>query len=82
MEEERETFEVTFDETAPCNSSVFEGAGDDELGTSIFEDEEKEAAEGDAEATTHAVDQAASATSSDDDDGPVPTTSTSRGPIE
>ena len=78
----RETCEVTFDETAPCNSSVFEVAGDDELGTPIFEDEEEEAAEGDAEATTRAVDPAASATSSDDDDGPDPTTSTSRGPIE
>ena len=44
----RETCEVTFDETAPCNSSVFEVAGDDELGTSIFEDEEEEAAKGDA----------------------------------
>ena len=31
---------------------VFEVAGDDELGTSIFEDEEEEAAEGEAEATT------------------------------
>ena len=45
-------------ETAPCNSSVFEVAGDDELGTPIFEDEEEEAAEGDAEATTRAVDPA------------------------
>ena len=57
-------------------------AGEDELGTSIFEDEEEEAAEGEAEATTCAVDPVASATSSDDDDGPVPTTSSSRGPIE
>ena len=32
--------------------------------------EEEEAAEGDAEATTRAVDPAVSATSSDDDDGP------------
>jgi len=78
----RETCEVTFDETAPCNASVFEVAGEDELGTSIFEDVEEEAAEGDAEATTRAVDQAVSATSSDDDNGPDPTTSTSRGPIE
>ena len=37
----RETCEVTFDETAPCNASVFEVAGEDELGTSIFEDEEE-----------------------------------------
>jgi hypothetical protein len=78
----RETCEVTFDETAPFNSFDFEVAGDDELGTPIFEDEEEEAAEGDAEATMRAVDPAASATSSDDDDGPDPTTSTSRGPIE
>ena len=69
-------------ETAPCNSSVFEVAGDDEFGTPIFEDEEEEAAEGDAEATTRAVDPVTSATNSDDDDGPDPTTYTSRGPIE
>ena len=75
----RETCEVTFNETAPCNSSVFEVAGDDELGTPIFEDEEEEAAEGDDVATTRVVDPAAFATSSDDDDGPDPTTSTSRG---
>ena len=56
----RETCEVTFNETAPCNSSVFEVAGDDELGTSIFEDEEEEAADGEAEATTRAVDPAIS----------------------
>ena len=74
----RETCEVTFDETALCNSSVFEVVGDDEL-TSIFEDEEEEATEGDAEATTRAVDPAVSATSSNDDDGPDPTTSTSPG---
>ena len=71
----RETCEVTFDETAPCNSSVFKVAGDDELSTSIFENEEEEAAEGEAEATTRVVDPVASATSSDDDDGPDPTMS-------
>ena len=78
----RETCDVTFDETAPCNASIFEVVGEDELGTSIFEDEEEEAAEGDAEATTRVVDPVASATSSDDDDGPDPTTSTSPGPVE
>ena len=75
----RETCEVTFDETASCNAFVFEVAGDDELGTSIFEDEEEEAAEDGAETATRAVDPVTSATSSDDDDGPDPTTSTSRG---
>src|SRR6185437_11696212 len=78
----RETCEVTFDETAPCNASVFEVAGEDELSTSIFEDEEEEATEGDAEATTRVVDPVASATSLDVDDGPDPTTSISRGPVE
>jgi hypothetical protein len=35
-----ETCEVTFDETHPCNSSVFGCAGDDEVSKKIFEDEE------------------------------------------
>jgi hypothetical protein len=42
-----ETCEVTFDERQPCNSSVFECAGDDEVGKKIFEDEE----DGEAPAT-------------------------------
>jgi hypothetical protein len=33
-----ETCEVTFDETQPCNSFVFECAGDDEVGKKIFEE--------------------------------------------
>jgi hypothetical protein len=36
------TCEVTFDETQPCNSSVFEYVGDDEV-SKIFEDEEDDA---------------------------------------
>jgi hypothetical protein len=35
-----ETCEVTFDETQPYSSSVFECAADDEVGKKIFEDEE------------------------------------------
>jgi hypothetical protein len=38
-----ETCEVTFDETQPCNSSIFECAGDDEVAKKIFEDEEDDA---------------------------------------
>jgi hypothetical protein len=53
-----ETCEVTFDETQPCNSSVFECAHDDEVGKKIFEDEEYEAEEDDGGA----------------DDGEAPTT--------
>jgi hypothetical protein len=42
-----ETCKVTIDETQPCNSSVFECAGDDEVGKKIFEDEEDDAGEDD-----------------------------------
>jgi hypothetical protein len=42
-----ETCEVTFNETQPCNLSVFECAGDDEVVKKIFEDEEDDAGEDD-----------------------------------
>jgi hypothetical protein len=35
-----ETCEVTFDETQPCNSSVLECAGDDEVDKKNFEEKE------------------------------------------
>jgi len=41
-----ETCEMTFDESIPCANSGFELAGDDELGQSIFEEEEDNADEG------------------------------------
>jgi hypothetical protein len=44
-----ETCEITFDETQPCNSSVFECAGDDEVFKKIFEDEEDDAGEDDGD---------------------------------
>jgi hypothetical protein len=44
-----EICEVTFDETQPCNSSVFECAADDEVGKKIFEDEEDDAKEDDGD---------------------------------
>jgi hypothetical protein len=44
-----ETCEVTFDETQPCNLSVFECAGDDEFGKKIFEVEEDDAGEDDGD---------------------------------
>jgi hypothetical protein len=44
-----ETCEVTFDETQPCNSSVFECAGDDEVGKKIFGDEEDDAGKDDGD---------------------------------
>jgi hypothetical protein len=46
------TYEVTFDETMPCTTSVFECAGEQEIGESIFVEEEQEDADwGDLEPT-------------------------------
>jgi hypothetical protein len=67
-----ETCEVTFDETQPCNSSIFECAGDDEVGKKIFEDEEDDAGEDDGEApATHVP--STSTTTTTVQDGPSPT---------
>jgi hypothetical protein len=47
-----ETCEVTFDETAPCPSPVFEPAGPDQMGQTIFVEEEHDDADwGDPEPT-------------------------------
>jgi O-phosphoseryl-tRNA(Cys) synthetase len=37
-----ETCEVTFDETMPCSVPIFESAGDQEIGESIFVEENEE----------------------------------------
>ena len=73
-----ETCEVTFDETMPC-SSVFECAGDDELGESIFE-EEKDGDDDDDEddevapARCHAPHASTSTMTFYDGPSPTPTT--------
>jgi hypothetical protein len=70
-----ETCEVTFGETQPCNSSVFECAGDDEVGKKIFEDEEDDAGEedgDDGEAPATRV-PSTSTTTTTVQDGPSPT---------
>jgi hypothetical protein len=70
-----ETCEVTVNETRPCNSSVFESAGDDEVGKKIFEDEENDAGEDDCDdgeaPATHVP--STSTTTSTVQDGPSPT---------
>ena len=71
-----ESCEVTFDETAPGTSSSFELAGDDEVGTSIFEDEHDVG----AGPSAPAAELAPSSSSSDDEGGPTPSPSTSREP--
>jgi hypothetical protein len=40
-----ETCEVTFDETMPCSAPVFECAGDQKIGESIFVEEEQDDAD-------------------------------------
>jgi hypothetical protein len=67
-----ETCKVTFDETQPCNSSVFECAGDDEVGKKIFEDEEDDTGEDDGEASATRV-PSTSTTTTMVQDGPSPT---------
>jgi hypothetical protein len=67
-----ETCEVTFDETQPCTSSIFECAGDDEIVKKIFEDKEDDAREDDGEAlATHVP--STSTTTTTVKDGPSPT---------
>ena len=76
-----ETCEVTFDETAPCPSPVFEPAGPDQMGQTIFVEEEHDDADwGDPEPTPPAAPvEPASTTSAD---GPDPNSSTTWGPLD
>jgi hypothetical protein len=70
-----ETCEVTFDETQPCNSSIFECAGDEEVCEKIFEGEENDAGEDDGDdgeaPVTHVP--SPSTTTTTVQDGPSPT---------
>jgi len=60
-----ETCEVSFDETLPRSSPAFELSGNEEIGASIFE--EDDAADGDERTTTRAADPLASETTTDDE---------------
>jgi hypothetical protein len=66
---------VTFDETQPCNLSVFECAGDDEAGKKIFEDEDDDAGEDDGDNTEAPAMHipSTSTTTTTVQDGPSPT---------
>src|SRR6185503_5275540 len=77
------TCNVTFDESTSSLSASVECAGDDEFGQDIFEDEdEPEAFENDGGVPASAAGPLPGESSSDDDAGPLPTASTSWGPIE
>ncbi|WVZ84658.1 LOW QUALITY PROTEIN: hypothetical protein U9M48_031665 [Paspalum notatum var. saurae] len=71
------TCEVSFDETMPCTTPIFDLSSDDEEGAPIFEDEEAVVPDGDVGAPAPAAAPAPSATSSDDEGGPLPTASSS-----
>ena len=72
-----ETCEVSFDETMPCTTPVFELSGDDYVGTSIFDDDEEGPRDGDGDGgtTARAADPTPSETS-DDDYPPITSTTT------
>ena len=76
-----ETCEVTFDETMPCSSPVFDCAGDQEIGESIFVEVEQEDVDwGDLELTPLAAPlELATSTSAH---GSNPSSSTTWGPCE
>ena len=76
-----ETYEVTFDETIPCATPIFERVGEDELGESIFVEEEQEDADwGDPKPTPPSAPLEPTMTTSAH--GPDPSTSTTWGPFE
>jgi hypothetical protein len=76
-----ETCEVTFDKTMPCSSPIFEYAGDQEIGESIFVEEDEEGAEwGDLKPTPPAAPLESAMTTSAH--GPDPSSSTTWGPHE
>jgi hypothetical protein len=75
-----ETCEVTFDETAPCPSPFFEPTGPDQMGQTIFVEEEHDNADwGDPKSTPPTLVEPASITSADKTD---PTSSSTWGLLE
>jgi hypothetical protein len=73
--------EVTFDETMICSVHIFESAGNQEIGESIFvEENEKDADWGDAEPTSLAAPIKSVPTTSAH--GPDPSSFTTWGPTE
>ncbi|WVZ80394.1 hypothetical protein U9M48_027868 [Paspalum notatum var. saurae] len=78
-----ETYEVTFDETMPCTTPGFELAGDDEIGTTIFEDDEEDVGVSGDTAPAAAPEHVASL--SEDDEGaliPSPSTTWEQPPLD
>ena len=74
-----ETCEVSFDETMPCTTPVFELSGDDTVGESIFEEDDVNE-DGDGGTTARTADPTPSETSDDEDASPITSTTTIRQP--
>jgi hypothetical protein len=75
-----ETCEVTFNETMPSSSPIFECAGDQEIGESIFVEEQENADWGDPEPTPSVAPLEPMMSTSTH--GPDPSSSTTWGPCE
>jgi hypothetical protein len=75
-----ESYEVTFDEKMPCSTHVFDCAGDQEIGESIFVEQQKDVDWVDPEPTPPAAPlKPAMSTLAQ---GPDPSSSTTWGPFE
>ncbi|WVZ70368.1 hypothetical protein U9M48_019042 [Paspalum notatum var. saurae] len=70
-----ETCEVTFDDTMPWTTPGFELAGDDEIGTTIFEDDEEDVGVS-GDTVPAAAPEPAASLSEDDEGALVPSSST------
>ena len=78
-----ETCKVTFDETQPRSSLVFECAGDDEIGEEIFEKEVEEQGDDEDGGDAPAIDRVPTTSTTMIEDGPSPTpTTTCRDGVE
>ena len=74
-----ETCEVTFNETMPCSTPIFDCVGDQEIGESSFVEEQEDANCGDPKPTPPAALEPATSTLAH---GPNPSSSTTWGPFE
>ena len=70
-----ETCKVTFDETMPCNSAVFECAGNEEMADTLFVEEKDEEGEDDGD-QVHGGDQEPPTSTTTVTGGPTPTPTT------
>ena len=73
-----ETCEVSFDETMPCSSIVFECAGDEEMAETLFVEEEDEEGEENVDHVHDGERVPSTSTTTTFDGGPSTSTTTTR----